>query len=301
MLSRLVPAPLVRLFARPYVAGYSMEAALTSAAELLEAPRLLSTLDLLGEHVTEREQVDANLATYERLIDALGERARFPDRAARPTVSVKPSAFTTGDQRAAFELIRGLAERARAREVGLTIDMEDHPWTDMTIERAVALFHDGFDVGTVLQSRLNRYREDAAAIPAGMRVRLVIGIYREPAEIATTDKREMKARLLEMAATLLDAGAFVEFATHDEAIVERFARELAPRAAERCEVQMLLGVPRGAIQERLLQGAFGVPLPVRLYVPFGIRKADATAYLRRRMDENPRMALDVLRNLARRR
>ncbi len=278
-----------------------MEVALASAGQLLDGLPLLSTLDLLGEHVTAEEQVAANAETYAQLLDAIASEPRFSNTRERPTVSLKPSAFTTGDQRAAFTPIRALAERARERGVALTIDMEDHPWTDVTIEQAVALYREGYDVGTVLQSRLNRYLDDVAAIPEGMRVRLVIGIYPEPASIATTDKREMKARMLEMAARLLDAGAYVEFATHDDATVERFARELAPRAPERCEVQMLLGVPRAKIQQQLVRGDFGVSLPVRLYVPFGIRKADATAYLRRRMDENPRMVLDVLRNLVRRR
>jgi proline dehydrogenase len=175
--------------------------------------------------------------------------------------------------------------------------MEERRWTDFTLDLATDLFGRGLDVGTVLQTRLFRTEADLARIPAGMRVRLVIGIYPEPAEVALTDKAAMKERLLTSARTLLDRGARVEFASHDEAFVERFARSLDAEQASRAEVQMLLGVPRPALQDRLRDGALGPALPVRLYVPFATGWDDATAYLRRRMDESPSVVWLVLRNL----
>ncbi|HJL42621.1 MAG TPA: proline dehydrogenase family protein [Myxococcales bacterium LLY-WYZ-16_1] len=300
MWSRLVPGPLVRFFARPYVAGHSIGDAFDCAASAWSLARLRSTLDLLGEDVTEPDQVKANLRTYRQVIDRAAEDGRF-EPGVRPTVSVKPSAFTTGQLDDSVEPVRSLAEHAHRRGVGLTVDMEDRRWTDLTLELATDLYRRGFDVGTVLQTRLNRTEKDLEAIPAGMRIRLVIGIYPEPAEVATTDKGVMKDRMLESAATLLERGARVEFATHDDGVLERFARELAPRAPDRCEVQMLLGVPRADMQHRLQEGYFGVPVPVRLYVPFAIGWRDATAYLRRRMAESPSMMWLVLRNLASRR
>lgn len=300
MLAELVPAPMVRLFARPYVAGGSMEVAVDTAARELEARGLLTTLDLLGEHVTEAAQVEANERIYGDLIRAVAEDPRFADARERPTVSVKPSAFCAGDERGeAFGPIRRLAEIARDARVGLTVDMEDHPWTDVTLDEAIALFREGFDVGTVLQTRLERTEADLARVPAGMRIRLVIGIYPEPPDIATTDKRVMKERLVEAAASLVDRGAYVEFATHDDAYVERFVAEVATRSPDRCEVQLLLGVPRTALVEKLRSGALGAAVPVRLYVPFAVSWDDATAYLRRRMAESPSIVWLVLRNLFR--
>lgn len=300
MLAELVPAPMVRLFARPYVAGGSMDVAVDAAARELETRGLLTTLDLLGEHVTEAAQVEANARIYGELIRAVAADPRFSDARQRPTVSVKPSAFCAGDDKTeAFGPIRRLAEIARDARVGLTVDMEDHPWTDVTLDAAIGLFREGFDVGTVLQTRLERTEADLARIPAGMRIRLVIGIYPEPPDIATTDKRLMKERMVEAAATLVDRGAYVEFATHDDAYVERFVREVAVRAPDRCEVQLLLGVPRSELIERLRRGDLGAALPVRLYVPFAVSWADATAYLRRRMAESPSIVWLVLRNLFR--
>lgn len=297
MLNRLAPGPVVRWFARPYVAGGSMDAGLDVAHDRLSRFGALATMDLLGEGVTEPFEVIQNVAAYEQLIDRLGSEPRFEERATRPTVSVKPSAFTTGEYEVAFEHIEGLVRRAAERQVAVTIDMEDRPWTDLTLDRAIDLFEQGFDVGTVLQTRLNRTEQDLQRIPARMRIRLVIGIYPEPESVAVTDKRVMKERMVDYAGVLLERGAYVEFGTHDEPALERFLREVAPKAPDRCEIQMLLGVPRRPFARRLMAGEFGVVVPFRLYVPFAMSWDDATAYLRRRMRESPSMMWLVLRNL----
>ncbi len=300
MLSRIVPGFMVRWFARPYVAGESLAAALDLAAARHAAGGLLATLDLLGEDVNEPAQVEANVAAYERMIEALSTDARFADPATRPTISLKPSAFTTSKREAACDPIRRIAARAQRAGVPLTVDMEDRRWTDLTIDLVLELIARGDNVGTVLQTRLHRTEADLERFDAGMRVRLVIGIYPEPKEAAISDKREMKERLLRYAKRLLERGVFVEFATHDVEILERFAREVAPAAPDRCEAQMLLGVPRAKLQARLREGALGVSLPVRLYIPFALGWDQATAYLRRRMAESPSTMWLVLRNLLKR-
>jgi proline dehydrogenase len=301
MLARIVPASLVRWFARPYVAGDSVADGLSVAAGILEREGLRTTLDLLGESTREAARVEANGRAYRELIDAIAADARFGSLETRPSVSLKPSAFTTGDPLAAAQAIEAVAGHAHARGVALTLDMEDRRWTDTTLDLSVGLFRRGFDVGAVLQTRLDRTQADLDRLPAGMRVRLVIGIYPEPPEVATTDKRRMKERMVEYARRLLERGSRVEFATHDLPTLERFAREVAPLAPDRCEVQMLLGVPRTGIQRRLLRGELGPRLPVRLYVPFALSWDDATAYLRRRMAESPSIAWLVLRNVLSRR
>jgi len=273
-----------------------MEAAL----EVADAQRhdgVLTTLDLLGEDVTTDAQVRANVEIYEALVDTFASDARFADKKTRPSISLKPSAFTTGHRDLVRAPITALAERAHERGVALTIDMEDHHWTDLTIGLSVSLFERGFDVGTVLQTRLHRTAHDLQAIPAGMRLRLVIGIYREPADVAATDKRVMKERMVDYAATLLDLGAFVEFASHDLHYAHRFLRDVAPKAPDRCEMQMLLGVPRAEFRRKLRQGELGPAVPMRLYVPFADGWDNAMAYLRRRMEESPSVGWLVLRNL----
>ena len=212
-------------------------------------------------------------------------------------MSLKPSAFTTGPLEAAADPIRSLCRQASAAGVGVTIDMEDHRFTDFTLDLAVGLFEEGHDVGTVLQTRLHRTEADLARIPEGMRLRLVIGIYPEAAEIALTRKPEMKQQMLRFAHILLDQGAQVEFATHDEPTLAAFLRDVAPKGPDRCELQMLLGVPRWPFLRRMRAAEFETELPMRLYVPFANSWGDATAYLRRRMVESPNVMWLVLRNL----
>ncbi len=111
-------------------------------------------------------------------------------------------------------------------------------------------------MGTVLQTRLHRALE---RIPAGMRLRLVIGIYSEKSDIALTDKSVMKERMLVHAERLLALGCRVEFGTHDEPTLERFLTEVAPGHESQCEIQMLLGMPRRPFARR--HGRHGGSLP----------------------------------------
>ena len=297
----LIPGPLVRYFARPYVAGDSIESALEVAADRFRQNGSLATLDLLGEDVTTAEQVTRNVDIYKELIERIPAQPGIGEAATRASVSLKPSAFTAGSRDDARRPLVEIVHHARKFAVPLTIDMEDRNWTDFTLDLSCDLFEQGFDVGTVVQTRLQRTRDDLERLPAGMRVRLVIGIYPEPAEIAITSKVEMKRRMVDYAARLLERGIFVEFATHDEATLATFLREVAPAAPDRCEIQMLLGVPRFDFLRGLAEGRFGVTVGFRRYVPFAVGWEDATAYLRRRMVENPGMSLLVLRNLWQRR
>lgn len=305
-----LPDFLVKFFARPYVAGDSLESGLTAAKSLLEERGVLTTLDLLYEGVDDDEALQEVSAVYRSMIDAVAKRFEGPGR---PTVSLKPSSYTKrpldrfpgGEPVGSYEAIREFAQLARDRNVNLTIDMEDRHWTTWTLDAARRLHAEGHDhVGVVLQTRLERTAADIDALPEGMRVRLVIGIYNEAAEFATLDKAVMKERLLSHARTLLERGHYVEFATHDQRYVRRFLEEVVPATAAtpaNFEVQMLYGVPMQAFQNELLKGTVGPqgPVKVRLYVPFATSWEYAIAYCRRRLLENPSMATAVARNVAR--
>ena len=311
MIIEWTPGFLVRLFARPYVAGDRLQDGLDVAQRLFDAAGILTTLDLLAEEVASEERVTQNVATYLDMVEGIANDRRFPDAESRPTVSVKLSSFTTtpldkgGQGKGCREHMRTIAERARERGVPLTIDMEDRHWTDLTLDVAIELFEGGFDVGTVLQSRLHRTTGDVERIPEGMRIRTVIGIYPEPAEAAVTDGGEMKRRLIEQSSRLLDRGAYVELATHDENCLRRFFQDVVSArdiVGSSYEIQMLYGVPRAPILRQISDGKWDVPgsktpPKVRLYVPFATAWDQATAYCRRRLASNPALALYVLRNL----
>ncbi len=295
----------MRFFAGPYVAGDSLSRAMGVAARLWTARHLLTTLDLLAEGIETPELAAGNVQTYRDMIDAVAADGRFAN-GARPTISMKPSSYTTspleagGDGEGSRDAAFALCDYARERQVGLTMDMESRHWTDFTLDLLDDLHGAGHThIGAVLQSRLHRTEKDLERLPRSIRVRLVIGIYREPPEHGVSDKTEMKARMLRHARTLMERGHFVEFATHDEKWIRRFLGEVVEQGGfgrDRFEVQMLYGVPRA----RLLKELTDQGIRCRLYVPFAVGWPMAIAYLRRRLDEYPGMAWMVLKNWFRR-
>jgi proline dehydrogenase len=286
----LAPTPLVKLFASPYVAGDSIEVAAGAAQKLWEERRVCSTIDLLGEELGSDEEVQYSANVYERLIDALGRQ----DYA---TISLKPTQL--GSHRGTEncqKVIEGIVRRAEQYNIKVTLDMEDHSFTDMTLDIFRALNKDHPTFGTVLQSRLFRTDDDIISIKGlNARIRICIGIYNEPKEIALQSKPEMKKKLLQQVELLFKEGHYPEIATHDEAVINE-AINIADKLnikKDQYEVQMLMGVPKQAFQDELIQNG----ILIRLYVPFAEKWKYATAYCKRRLAANPAMAAYILKNI----
>lgn len=286
----LAPAPLVRALAAPYIAGRGIESGVTKADEIWQRSRLHSTVDLLGEEVFAREDVEATVATYFRMVEQLKGRHYAG-------ISLKPTQLGLHDSEAyCLANIRKVVARASEERLPVTIDMEDRHLTDVTLRMFKAVRDELENVGIVLQSRLYRTKDDIAALPAKRcRVRICIGIYLEPKEVAYTDKPTMKERLFEYVQRLLDAGHYPEIATHDETLIRRVVDYLDKRGCPKdaYEFQMLLGVPRADIQAQLV----GEGRVVRLYVPFAEEWKYAVAYCKRRLAGNPMMGAYVMKNL----
>jgi proline dehydrogenase len=288
----LAPAPIVRLFAGPYVAGKGIDSGVQKADELWQARRVHSTIDLLGEEVFRREDVEATVAIYRQIFQRLSGRPHV-------SVSLKPTQLGVHESEAyCLENIRRILADAAARGVQVTVDMEDRSFTDVTLRLFRALRDEFDNVGTVLQSRLFRTRDDILSLHAKpCRVRICIGIYREPREVALVDKPAMKEKLFEFVQLLLDKGHYPEIATHDEPLVHRCIEYLEKRGCppEAYEFQMLLGVPRDEIQAEMVRSG----RKVRLYVPFAEEWEYAIAYCKRRLAANPMMGAYVIKNLLR--
>lgn len=288
----LVPSPLVRVFARPYVAGDSIDAAVSTARNLWDERRVSSTIDLLGEELESDDEVAYTVDVYERLIEALG-RQDFASLSLKPTQlgSHKGPEHCT-------KIIRGIVAKAERFGLKVTLDMEDHTLTDLTLEVFRAVHADHATFGTVLQSRLFRTDDDIRALRGlNARIRICIGIYNEPKAIALQNKPEMKRKLLEQLEVLFEDGHYPEIATHDEAVI-RDAIAMAERrgiSKDRYEVQMLMGVPMQEFQDELIRDG----ILVRLYVPFAEKWRYATAYAKRRLSANPAMAAYIMKNILR--
>jgi proline dehydrogenase len=289
-LINLAPTPLVKIFASPYVAGDSIEAAVQAAQTFWKDRNVCSTIDLLGEEIEEDEEVQYTVGVYERLIERLGSQEYA-------TLSLKPTQL--GSHRGTDhcqKVIEGIVAKAAQHDIKITLDMEDHTLTDLTLDIFRALVSDFPTFGTVLQSRLFRTDDDIKSISGlNARIRICIGIYNEPKEIALTRKPEMKVKLLEQLEVLFKDGHYPEIATHDTAVIEE-SINMAERLnikKNQYEVQMLMGVPLQAYQDKLVSEG----ICVRLYVPFAEKWKYATAYCKRRLDANPAMAAYILKNI----
>lgn len=286
----LAPTPLVKIFASPYVAGDSIDKATATARKFWEERHVCSTIDLLGEELDDDTEVQYSVSVYQRLIEALGNQ-EFA------TISLKPTQL--GSHRGTEhceKIIRGIVAEAEKHGTKVTLDMEDHNFTDMTLDIFRGIKKDHPTFGTVLQSRLFRTDDDIKAI-AGLnaRIRICIGIYNEPKDIAMQNKPAMKKKMLEHVEILFKEGHYPEIATHDQALINECI-EVAERLnmkKDRYEVQMLMGVPMNAFQDKLVQSG----ILVRLYVPFAEKWKYATAYCKRRLAANPAMAIYIMKNL----
>lgn len=287
----LMPAPLVRTFAAPYIAGKGVKSGVAKADDLHKRLGLYSTLDLLGEEVFLREDVEATVQVYFRMIEALKDRPYA-------SISLKPTQIGI-NQTLAYcqDNLRRITAAAAAHGRRITLDMEDRTLTDASLLMYKAIRSEFDNIGIVLQSRLYRTPEDIKSLHAKpCRVRICIGIYKERAEVALQDKADMKARLFEQVQLLLDHGHYPEIATHDEPLVRRCIEHLDKRGVPKdsYEFQMLLGVPRSELQQEIVKRG----QIMRLYVPFAEDWKYATRYLKRRLAASPSMALMVIKNLS---
>jgi proline dehydrogenase len=279
----LVPRPIVYRVARRYVAGVALEDAIATN-RALAAAGLRSTTTLLGEHVHDAAQVEAVVREFFRLLEAL-ERTGLEGG-----ISVKPThvGLSIDAELCRASLERRAAEAAR-RGRFLRIDMEDHGTTDVTlgIHRELRQRHD--NIGVVVQAYLRRTLDDIESLPPGSSVRLCKGIYLEPAPLVVGGYEEVRANYLHALDRLLARGARVALATHDEWLIrESIARiERSGGAGGAWEIQMLLGVAPLLRQRLTAEGR-----RIRVYVPYGPEWYD---YSLRRLRENPRIAMHVVR------
>jgi proline dehydrogenase len=284
-----VPRSVVGRVAARYIAGERLEDGV-AAVRRLNAEGKLATLDLLGEEVANpeetRQYTELNIGVLETIaregVDA--------------NLSVKPTALglEIGPDVCGANL-RRLLDAAREHGTFVRLDMEDSSTTDATLAAYRSLRSDGYDgAGVVLQAMLHRTHDDAVALaPLRPNVRVCKGIYVEPEEAAFQRRDEIRASFILTVEALLDAGAYVAAATHDELLLQETVRLVRERGLSRdeYELQMLLGV-RPDLATRLVRQGHRV----RIYVPFGRRWYE---YSLRRLQENPHMATQVALGLFR--
>jgi proline dehydrogenase len=284
-----VPRVVVRRIADRYIAGDRLADAVVAVRDM-NRRGAAATVDVLGESIRIPDEAEATATEYEHALDAIA--AELLDA----NVSVKLSAL-------GIEIDRDLADRTLARVLSsaerhgifVRIDMEHSGLTDQTLALYRGLRDEGHDaVGIVLQAYMRRAADDVAALAdLTPNVRLVKGIYLEPADVAYQEMSEINASFLRLLEQLFDGGSYVGIATHDRALLSGALDLIARRGLERdrYEFQMLLGVAGDAARRLIADGH-----RLRVYVPYG---RAWYAYCVRRLKENPSIAGYVARDVAR--
>jgi proline dehydrogenase len=275
-------------FARRFIAGEEVREAI-AAARALEARGLTHTLDLLGESVASLAGADAATRQYLAVVDAIVEAG------VGRNISLKLTQLGLDvDKASAVDNLRRILDRADPAGFFIRVDMENSPYTEITLEIFETIWQQGYrNVGIVLQSALRRSEQDLARVNAlGARIRLVKGAYREPKNLAYQRKEDVDAAFARMLKVLLTDGRYPAIATHDPAMIHLATEWAASHGvgADRFEFQMLYGIRRD-LQATLLADGFRV----RVYVPFG---REWFPYFMRRLGERPANITFVLRGIA---
>jgi proline dehydrogenase len=271
-----------RRMARRFIAGESQQEAI-EAVRRLNAKGLMAAIDVLGESVTQASEATQVVESYLQLLNAISQNGL------QASISLKLTALGLDiSSDLCRENMRRILETAGQLGLEATIDMEDHTYTQRTIDTFQTLRReDGLNnVLMAVQSYLYRSDSDITMLANdGARLRLCKGAYREPAAVAYPRKSDVDAAYLRQVRILLDAAkeghGYPGIATHDEKIIQLVKAYVAQKDIPRdCfEFQMLHGI-RTNLQEQLVAERFRV----RIYVPFG---SHWYPYFIRRLAERP--------------
>ena len=285
-----MPKKLVWQFSKDYVAGETIEDAVKAAKKLNEQG-ILTTIDVLGEFITNLDEAEANKNEYLDVIEkaeAAGVKGNY---------SLKPTFFgLLIDKDVAYKHIREVVEKAASYNNFVRIDMEDTPCTDMEVDMYRRIKEEfPNSVGLVLQSYLKRTHQDIKDMKdinspeSPVNFRLCKGIYVEPESVAYKNYDEINEHFLEDIELMLQEKMYPGIATHDKPVVEGAKKLLekynTPKDAY--EFQMLYGVAP-ALRKSIVEAGH----PMRVYVPFG---EHWFGYCTRRVKENPAMASVIIK------
>ena len=299
----------MRIMGRQFVLGQTIEDAMATA-KAQEALGYRYSYDMLGESAMTMADAEDYLRSYKRALAKLGEGAKTGSIFSNPSLSVKLSALHPRyeEKNAAssldylFKSILSLAQAAKALDVGLTIDAEEVPRLELSLELFGRLAHDqslnGWNgLGLAVQAYGRRARpaldwlaELATQTGRVLPVRLVKGAYWDTeikrAQEAGLENYPVFTRKVSTDVSYLACARFMlsrrdvfypQFATHNAQTVA--AVSVMAGADKRFEFQRLHGMGQ-ALYDEVIAGQ-----PCRIYAPVGSHK-DLLAYLVRRLLEN---------------
>ncbi|MCL4551799.1 MAG: proline dehydrogenase family protein [Bacteroidetes bacterium] len=283
---KVLPKPVVHVFAKKYIAGEKLEDAVRVTKEL-NAKGIATTIDVLGEAVTSKRESEEAKKECLAALDAINQNKLDANLSLKPT-----QVGLMLDPKFCYDQVSEILERAKSYNNFVRIDMEDSPTTTLTFELHNKLKEKYSNVGVVVQAYLKRTYDDVKRQnDLGTHYRLCKGIYVEPEEIAFKERQQIRDNYLKLLETMLKNGNYVGIATHDDYLVDG-AYELIKRLnipKNKFEFQMLYGVKED-LRDKINADGY----KVRIYVPFG---EHWYKYSIRRLQENPQVAWYITKSI----
>lgn len=277
----------MQMGAARFVAGSTLPEAIEHIREI-NRHGVKVTLDHLGEAVRSEAEAYNAKESYMAMLDAIHQSSVDANVSLKLTMMGLALREDLG-QKHLMEIV------AKAAEYGnfVRIDMEDTPYTDVTLKLLDAAYQ-AFpgQVGVVLQAYLYRTMDDLRRLSDPPKnFRIVKGAYMEPVSVAFPSKADVDGNYLRLVQESLKLGNYTAIATHDEQLIGQVLKYVHEQNVPRdqFEFQMLYGIRFGLLTSLAQQG-----YRTRVYVPYG---EDWYAYYVRRVAERPANLLFFARAL----
>lgn len=278
----------LRFGAHRFVAGQTIEDAIQKVREL-NSQGLVCTLDHLGEFVFTEQEANEAAEYCTKTLEAIAASG------VSCNLSLKMTQLGLDISRElCMKNMKRILDTAAKHTNFVRIDMEDYAHYAITLDILHELRQTYNNVGTVIQAYL--YKSEADVRELGMKrvnLRLVKGAYKESAEVAFPNKKDVDENYKKLIALHLESGSYTAVATHDDHIIA-FTKELEKKhgySREQFEFQMLYGI-RTATQLELAKEGYRM----RVYVPYG---NDWYGYFMRRLAERPANIAFIIKGLFR--
>lgn len=211
------------------------------------------TVDHLGEFVTKAEIAN------ERTTECIQTIQRIAEAGLNSHVSLKMTSLGLDiDDDLVYRNMKRILDTAEKHRIMVTIDMEDEQRCQKTLDIFKEMKSQYEYVSTVLQAYLYRTEKDLDDLNK-LRpfLRLVKGAYKESAEVAYPNKKDVDQNYQKLIEKQLLSGNYTAIATHDDRMIE-FTKNIVKKhniQTSQFEFQMLYGMrtetQRGTCERRL--------------------------------------------------
>ncbi len=289
MMTKLAKKYGLRFGGARFVAGNTIDVA-KDVIKQLNHKGLDVTLDYLGEFIIDENEAEETANHCIKAIEIIGNERL------NSQVSIKLTSMGLDiSEDVVLSNMRRILATAKKHGVFITIDMEDYSRCEKTLKIFKQLRSEYDNVGTVLQAYLYRTVDDVEHLGTYQaNLRLVKGAYKESADVAFPDKKDVDMNFKKIIKMHLLNGHYTAIATHDDQIIE-YTKQIVNKysiSKTQFEFQMLYGI-RPEKQLDIVHEGY----KMRVYVPYG---TDWYGYFMRRMAERPANIAFVIKGMIKR-